>query len=280
MHGASRLHLMILICILCASSIVGSIANLFFICIFKLIFNRKFNHNIQSKLAESSIGFELKERSTQIDTIEKSQPVTRQSHSKSTELYESYVQLKNKLAYNSSMKILYNLIYYLAIVDLFTCLFSVPVTAYEVWYPNRLNEFSCRLFEFMRSFGVLLSNFLIILIAIEQFKSLSANRDFSKKKWLLYICIIMVLLSVLISTFFTFQVSIYQKAVEIDEDKMASETYIVNTGVCLKSESGISFKTASILNLSITILVFIIGGIFVVILYTIIFLKSFSLNKR
>jgi hypothetical protein len=280
--GASKLFLLILVCILCTCSIIGSIANMFFICIFKLIFNKKFNHKIQSKLAETSIGYELKERSTQCDLIEMRTSMRQIRDRQSTELYENYIQLKNKLSCNSSLKILYTFIYYLAIVDLFTCLFALPVTAYEIWYSDKINEFCCRLFEFMRSFGVVLSNFLIILIAVEQFKALSANMKRTKQKQIFYVCIIKVLLSVLLSIILMLEISVYQRYSVFDEDMISNgftESFVVYVGFCLISEYTINFKVISILNILMTS-IFVIGGIFVAILYVIIFFKSFSLIQR
>lgn len=274
MQGASTIHLLIFICVLCVGSLVGTLGNIFFICVFKLIFNRKFNRSIQSKLAEvSSKCQEQAEKSTHSEQISENRSPIDNNNYKIIKLYESYIQLKTQLTFNSNLKILYHLIYYLALVDLFTCLFSVPVTAFELWYHMELNEFSCRLFEFMRSVGVLLSNFLIILIAIEQYKSLSGSGLAIKK--LFYTCLLAVFLSVLISIVFTLEISVNQVFNILDDN----ETIAINMGICLKSEFVISFKTARIINILIT-LIFIIGGVFVVIVYALIFLKSIALNKR
>jgi hypothetical protein len=288
-YGDSWTYLTIFLCVLLICSIIGSIANLFFICIFTLIFNKNFNQKIHTKLTTDA--HRLTEFRSQLTSlVHKTTPspnkssaneinlislvtdvqvVTNNDHNNKTiKLYEDYAKLKNKLALNSNLKVFYSLIYYLAFVDSFTCLLAVPVTVYEIKNNLILNEFCCKLFEFMRSTGVIFSNFIIILIVIEQYKSLSAVGMVSKKFF--YIRLFLVLFfSILIGTLSTLQVSVYQRAGDL----------LLFTGRCLKSEQIINFKLTEIINI-LTTSIFIVGSVFVAFVYSLIFKKTFELNER
>ena len=269
-------------------SVIGSIANLIFICIFTLIFNKNFNHKIHTKLTTDAHHLtefrsqltNLVHKTTPSPIFDKTStndinlmtavPVSSNSHNnnETIEKYDDYAKLKNKLALNSNLKVFYNLIYYLAFVDAFTCLFAVPVTVYEIKNNLKLNEFCCKLFELMRSTGVIFSNFIIILIAIEQYKSISAVGMASKRFF--YIRLFVALFcSILIGTLSTLQVSVYQRA----------ENLVIFTGICLKSEQIMNFKFSGKINILMTS-IFIVGIIFVAFVYALIFKKPFQLNER
>lgn len=277
-YGETKIYSSILVSVLLICSIVGTIANLFFICIFKLIFNKRFHQKIHSKLSKTHHPAEL---ANLLNVGTSCQVIDKRSNNETiavvklnnpenetVNLYRDYVQMKNKLTLNSKLKIFYNLIYYLALVDLFTCLFAVPVTIFEIMNNNKLNEFCCKFFEFMRSCGVISSNFLIVLIAIEQYNSLSAI-EVNRKKYFYIRLIFSFLVSILLAVMYTLQVSVYQKV----------ENLLFFVGICLKSEQMISCELAYIFNILATSIL-IIGIMSIAIVYSLLFKKAFQFNRR
>ena len=248
-YAESKKYLLILIAILLICSIIGSIANIFVLCIFKFVFDNK-------KL--------IREVQAEPKTVYKSN----QSKENISMIYGKLNSRRNQLFFNSKIKEFYALIRYLAIIDLYTCSIAVPVTVYEIWNNMKISEFSCKLFELMRAIGVITSNFVIILISIERFNALYKPNNY--KKDLLKIRIILsMVISTLIGIICMLQVSVYQKT---------NDSMVVFIGICLKSEYTFKKKDTEIINISVTS-IFLVGCLFVSIIYILIFKKTFSIQK-
>ena len=261
-YEENKRHLTILITILLVFSIIGTITNLTAILIFKLIFNKSLNRNIRSKLSVSTISsVDIKDDELKFDY---------NSQYRTKVLYKKYIETKKNLVFNSNLRLFYTLICYLAMIDLFTCLFSIPVTAFEIKANMKIAEFYCKLFEFMRSSGVIASNFLIILISIERYKSLNAI-GMLKMKFYNIRLVLIFFITFLIGIICMLQVSIYQK---IDGVKA-----LVEVGICLKSEQLITKWLSKVICILITaILVF--NLLCVSSVYFLFFKKTNQLKKK
>ena len=260
-YAESKNYLLILISILLICSIIGSIANLLVIIIFKFIFNKRFNRNIQSKLASFGL----------IETVlnKNNDTAVTTKRNVSIRFYEEFNIKKNKLTFNSNLKLFFTLVRYLAVVDLFTCSIAVPATAYEIWNNMKINEICCKLFEFLRAIGVVASNFIIILISIERYLALYNIRRHTYKNAFKFRISIVIIISIFIAVLFMLQVSVYQRA----------ENSIIFIGICLKSENIFKRQYSKIIDLIVTCL-FLIGSLFVSIVYFMIFKESFQIRKQ
>jgi hypothetical protein len=282
-YEESKAYLYILIVVLLLFSIIGTISNLFTFLIFKFIFNKNFNRKIQSNLAAVVTGTSIYKRGTRNRLISTNnakeheevddEDVVIFNHyyedegdNKAIKLHVNFDKIKKKLIFSSNLKVFYTLIRYLALVDLFTCSFAIPVTVYEILYNMKINEFYCKLFEFMRSFGILLSNFLIVLIAIERYNALTNLRNV-KKMFRIRISFV-IIISILFGLVCSLQVSVYQKF----------DGKIIYTGVCMLSDS-VSHHINNIVTVSITIL-FLFCIILLTIIYILLFKRIFELNSR
>ena len=262
----SKIYLSVLIFILLFLSVIGSIGNLFLICIIKYIFNKNFNRQIQSKLVAYVYWHESDINMPQ-NTIHDLNKNERRKEI--TELYQNFNNMRSQIVFNSNLKQFYYLICFLAITDLFTCSIAIPATAYEIWRNMKISELNCKLFEFIRAFGVVESNFTIVLIAIERYATLCNPRN--PKKYLIIRISLTISLSILIAVLCMFQASIYQRT-EFSE---------INTGICLMSEHNFKNQYSQIINYIITSIL-ITGGLFVSTVYGLVFFKSYKTfkNKR
>lgn len=177
---------------------------------------------------------------------------------------------------NSSTKPIYTLILYLAIIDFLTCSLAIPATLVEISLFTKSNEFICKSFEFMRAFGVSLSNFLVILISLERFLLLCKPyylRKFKEANIFHIVLVVVTVVSLLLGMLSMFTLSVYQK---VDPDDENSE--YVNLGICLsKHESSAS----NLLALKLIITFALITGIFLVkIMYIFIFKKALEVKRK
>ena len=265
--GESRIFLNIFLTILVTFSIVGSITNLTVICIMKFIFNKRFNRLIQSKLTAASSFHIHRIKKSNIDNEEiiHQEPPRRD---RKIEIYENYNYLKKKLIFNSNMIILYQLLTSLAVVDLFTCSIAIPVTVYEILNDMNINDYSCKIFEYFRSFGVISSNFIIILIAMERYILVYMGKDLNKKKFK-YLFLFALFITLFSSFLLMLQVGIYQN--------IHGSIYYV--GVCMTSNIIFDNYIKKFIFLFMTIFI-IIGAICVTIVYILIFIRTFQIKKR
>ena len=171
--------------------------------------------------------------------------------------------------YNSNFNLLYTLISYLSFIDFFSCAIAIPVTAYEILNNQKINEVCCKLFEFIRAFGVIASNFVIVMISIERYIALYKLENSSRKNFFKFRISFVVFLSGFLSILILPLVSVYQKV----------ENRIYYIGICVKSEFLINIKYRKIIYILITSL-FVIGLVFVSIIYLIIFIKTKKIKKR
>ena len=258
-YEESKVYLIILITILLICAFIGSIANLLVICIFNCIFSKNSSFAFESKFQEASI---------ESANLKKHSEDEKQRTEETIKLEENFLNMKNQLIFNSSSKLFYKIIRYLAIVDLFTCSFAIPVTTFEIWNNMRINEFYCKLFEFIRAIGVIASNFIIVLIAVERYMALYNLRNL-KSTYLYLRTGSLLLVTALIGIVCMLQVSVYQRV-------NSSSIYV---GICLKSEILFNKNFSRMIDLLVTS-IFIIGLSFVSIIYIIIFKKIFELSKR
>ena len=171
-YKESRVSFYILMAILLACSIIGTLANLLVLIIFKFIFNTQFNRKIESKLVSSV--------NSATDTkVNLNGAIKITEESSMNNAYKGFINNKNQLIYNPNLRNFFTITQYLAIIDLLTSSFAIPTTTFEIWNNMNIGEFSCKLFEFMRATGVIASDFLIILIAIERYMA-SCNLYCSK----------------------------------------------------------------------------------------------------
>jgi hypothetical protein len=170
----------------------------------------------------------------------------------------------------SSSKPIYLLIHYLAIVDFLTCFIAIPATTVEIWLFTESNEVFCKSFEWLRASGVLLSNFLVILISLERFLLLCQPVFYKKLKrahfvWLL---VAATVLSFSLGTLSMFTLSVYQTT-EIGE---------VFVGVCLPKMNSPANLILALKYLSTSVLIL---GIFIVkLLYVFIFKKALEVKSK
>jgi hypothetical protein len=309
-YEESKVYLLILIIILLICSLFGSISNLFVI----FIFNFKFNQNLKFKLTKPTttttrhrsknsilqscflkhtVSFidNNNNNNTSLRSIKTTKPnkklqavtfetnpeqqqqqqdlIENVNNNKKISLYTNYnYKHKKQFFYNSNLKLFYTLIRYLAIVDFLTCSIAIPITAYEIWYNMKMNEIFCKLFEFIRAVGVIASNFIIILIAIERYIALCKLRNFKVKLFKLRIFLV-IFLTIFIGIICMLQVSSYQRV----------DNYVIYIGICLQSQLTFRNELSKLIWLLITLL-FIIGSLFVSVLYILIFKRTFELNKR
>ena len=243
----SKFHSTAILITLILCSLIGSITNMFVIFIFILIFNKRFNRNIQSKLASS----------------EKTETTN-----KNVELYQNFNKQKNQLIFNADLKLFYSLIKYLAVVDFFTCSVGIPVTVYELWNNITLNEFCCKTFEFIRAIGVVASNFIIILVAIERFLALYKPGKLNTLFFEIRI-IFAIVISITVAVLLMLQVSVYQR---VDDT-------IIYIGMCLKSDYSFNKSHGRLFNFLLTF-IFTFGCIFVSIMYSLVWFKTYEIKKR
>ncbi len=119
--------------------------------------------------------------------------------------------------------------------------------------------------------GVLASNFLIILIAIERYSAIYKLNFNSFRFRPFYLRLItIVLVSIVISVFNMLQSSVYQ---------IVGNNQVVFIGICLPSERTFKFELSKIIRLVVTSIL-IVGSVFVMLTYTAIFKRSLELNKR
>ena len=167
-------------------------------------------------------------------------------------------------------KPIYLLIQYLAIVDFLTCAIALPATIVEIWLFTNSNEVFCKLFEQTRASGVLLSNFLVILISLERFMLLCRPFFFKnfKNNYFIRILIVITVFSFGLATLSMFTLSVYQR---MDDE-------LIFVGICLpKNDSPPLLINA----LKITITSVMIAGIFLVkFLYLFIFKKALDLKRK
>ena len=255
-YQESKSHLMILISILLVFSIIGSLVNLYVIFIFKCIFKMSFKQN--------------KKSTTKIlDSLSIDQMDNEGKCPNSNNLSGSLKYLNSLIKHvdsNSNLKFFYQIIFYLTIVDFFTCCFAIPITVYEISNNMIINEFFCKFFEFVRGFGVTSSNFMIILIAIERYMALYNKNQI--KNFNLRI-VLFAILTFLISIICMLQVSVYQN----------HENSTIFIGFCLTSNIHFDQKAQKVIIVFVTS-IFIIGSIFVSIIYLIIFIKIFKINRQ
>jgi hypothetical protein len=281
-YEESKAYLYILIVVLLLFSIIGTVSNLFTFFLFKFIFNKNFNRKIQSNLAAVVAGKSKRGTRNRListnnakeheevgdeDEVIFNHYYEDEGDNKAIKLHVNFDKIKKKLIFSSNLRVFYTLIRYLALVDLFTCSFAIPVTVYEIWYNMKINEFYCKLFEFMRSFGILLSNFLIVLIAIERYNALTNLRNIKKIMFRIRISFV-IIISILFGLVCSLQVSVYQKF----------DGTIIYTGVCMLSDS-VSHLINKIVTISITIL-FLFCIILLTIIYIFLFKRIFELNSR
>ena len=271
-YEESKFYIFMLMGVLLLFSVVGSVANTFVLFVFKMIFDKHFNRKIQSKLAATSSYrdkiYEKISSTKEEDLINVKVLYRDQDDQKTIKLYENYNNVKKKLIFNTNIYLFYSLIRYLAFVDLFTCSIAIPATIYEIFYNMKINEFSCKLFEFLRAFGVITSNFIIILIAVERYKALKKLSNF-KFVFFKFCIFSIILISLIISGFCMLQVSTYQKVANS----------IIHIGMCFKSEN--FFISNYNKALSIIIVTFFVCGIISVsIIHVLIFRRCVTLNKR
>jgi hypothetical protein len=262
LYEESRLYLFILIGVLLMCSLIGSISNLCVVFVFKSVFNKNFNRNIQTQLIAAAYRNETE------FIFQAVLPNDYQIRKKIFKLYEAFNNMRNQLIFNSDVKQFYALIRYLALVDFFTCSIVLPMTAYEIWNNMKVNGFNCKLFEFCRAFGVVASNFIIVLIAIERFLALYNLKKY-KRLIFRFRLTLAILISIIIAVICMLQVSVFQKIGNV----------LIDIGVCLKSEYIFKNEYSRIIYLSITS-VFAICMIFVSIVYFIIFRKTYEIESR
>jgi len=257
LYQGSKSYLIILISVLMGCSIIGSLVNIYVIFIFKCIFKISFSR--KKKTATETI------ESLSIDQLDSK----RKFHHNPNHQTLSFKHLKSLIKHvdsNSNLKFFYRIIFYLIIVDLFTCSIAIPITVYEIFNNMMINEFFCKLFEFIRGFGVISSNFMIILIAIERYMALyNKNEIKSFNLRIIFLSIITFIISIICML----QVSVYQK----------HENSAVFIGVCLKSDYLFDHKMHRLINILVTS-IFAIGSIFVSIIYLVIFIKIFKINSQ
>jgi hypothetical protein len=177
---------------------------------------------------------------------------------------------KKKNASHNSTKPIYLLIQYLAIVDFFTCFVAIPATSVEIWLFTKNNEVFCKLFEQLRASGVLLSNFLVILISLERFLLLCKPFYLKKLKsnYFVWLLAAITIVSVLLGTLSMFTLSVYQSTG--DED--------VFVGVCLAKMNSSTLLINTLKYVITTAL--ILGIFFVKILYVFIFKKALAVKRK
>lgn len=184
---------------------------------------------------------------------------------------KSAVKLKINKKSNSiiSPKPIYLLIQYLAVVDFITCSVAMPGTIIEMLNINKSNEVFCKIFEQIRATGVLLSNFLVLIISFERFMLLCKPFNNLKIIHFKILLIIITIFSLLMGGLSAYQVSVYQKF----------EGKVVFIGICLANDVGWSTKSVKILKLFITSFL-LIGASVIGFLYIFIFRQAFIINKK
>ena len=205
-YKESKEFIYIIIALLVMFSAIGSITNSYVIFVFKFIFDKKFNRDIESKLAATSNCHLKKRRSKNFEEFE-----IILNKEVGWEIIESYNNAKKKLLYNSNFNLLYTLISYLSFIDFFSCAIAIPVTAYEILNNQKINELCCKLFEFIRAFGVIASNFVIVMISIERYIALYKLENSSRKNFFKFRISFVVFLSGFLSILILPLVSVYQK---------------------------------------------------------------------
>ena len=259
----SQHYLLILIIFLLTSSIISSIANLFVICIFTILFNKNLSRRFHTLLDVNK-----NEKNLTTIVIKPVSNLNLDDQEKRANIIEKFNKTKHSFILNQDLRLFYSLIRCLAVVDLFTCSVVVPVTVYEIWNNMKINEIFCRFFEFIRALGVISSNFIIILIAVERYLAVYAPKKFSKSVFNIRF-IIGAIISVMIAIVCMLQVSVYQR----------TENSIIFIGICLKSEYVFNSVSARIINIIITS-IFLSGLTFVSIVYIMIFRKTYQVQKK
>ena len=264
-YEANSLYTCIFLTALFLSSLIGSIANLSVICILQFIFNKKFNRSIQSKITAASSFYihRVKKITDEEDSARKIKKLEiPPKQIQVIELYENYNRMKRKIIFSSNMILFYKLLSYLATVDFLASSFTIPVTIYEIRNNVKINYHNCKIFEYIRSFGVITSNFIITLIAMERYIVLYQEKNLSKNSFKFRI-IFSLIFSALLSLPFVFEVNMNGKR-EINSLNF--------TGTCLISNNqwihGIIKK---IICLTMTI-----GVLYVVIVYVLVLKKTIS----
>nr|QVK45744.1 G protein-coupled receptor [Proales similis] len=183
---------------------------------------------------------------------------------------KSRTQKKHKRSIGSN-SLLHLLIRFLSLVDLLICSIAVPGTIFETWRYASSNEFVCRLLEQIRATGVLLSNFIVIMIAVERYFLICKPTMLKSFKKLFFKLLVYPLtgLSVLMGIFNMLDVSVYQRFTH----------KIVYVGICLRSNLITSEEWNKGLQLTVTALViacaFIVGFI-----YSFILMAAFEVNQK
>ena len=221
------------------------------------------------------IVFTLRDDCMEFDAIKKNRSVINKPNSK----LHIVSYFKNSKSFTAkpnnstkSTKPIYLLIKYLAFVDFLTCFLVIPGIIYELWFLSSSNEILCKSFEFIRGTGVVLSNFLVILISFERYMLLCKPLIFIKFRNFLFkrLLIIITLLSLFIGGVAMLQMSVYQ----LDENGDVTLTYI-----CLPSSVILSEEFREKINMTF-IYVFLTGAIVVGCLYIFIFYSAFKLNQK
>jgi hypothetical protein len=182
----------------------------------------------------------------------------------------------NKLVLNkkkknaSNTKPIYLLIHYLAIVDFLTCFLAIPATTVEIWLFTKNNEIFCKLFEQLRASGVLLSNFLVILISLERFLLLCKPFYLKKLKsnYFARLLAAITIVSFLLGTASMFTLSVYQSTGYGD----------IFVGVCLPKMNSSAILINTLKYVITTAL--ILGIFFVKVLYVFIFKKALEVKRK
>jgi hypothetical protein len=188
---------------------------------------------------------------------------------KRIKIYESYNCLKKKLIFNSNMIIFYKLLASLAVIDLFTCSLAIPFSVFEIFIGNFQNDYFCKLFEFFRSFGIISSNFIIILIAMERHIVVYMEKDLNIKLFkYLFICSLFITL--FLSFLLMLQVGAYHKL---------NDGSIYYSGVCMNSFLIFNKYIKKFLWLLMTLII-ISGAIYISVVYTLIFIKTIRIKNR
>jgi hypothetical protein len=242
-------------------SFLSSIANIFVIFIFMFDLNKNLNRELKLK---KDTEHQQQNESEQIRNNEKEGI----RENKSDKLFIKYNLMKKKLIFNANLKLFYTLVRYLAFIDLFTCSIAIPVTVYEIFNNMIINEFFCKIFEFIRAIGVIGSNFIIILIAVERYMAICKMKSIQLKLFK-YCIFLIIFLSISISIITMLSVSVYQKG----------HVGIIFVGFCLKSQIIFTDDIHKIICYLVTS-IFLISGCFTSFVYVLIFRKTFKLNKR
>ena len=287
----SKIFLFTLLILLLVGSFISSIANLFVIFIFKFNLNKNLKRELQNNIdAVNNNNIELNsvtikhKESIQNQSIHLKASVCssecnnygqqpklvhdKEKNQEKLRLFSKYSYMKKKLVFNTNLKLFYTLVRYLAMIDLLTCSVAIPVSVYEIWNNMKINELSCKAFEFIRAISVMGSNFILILVAFERYMAICKMKSFQLNT---FKCRVVLLLfsSISIAVICMLQVSVYQRA----------KDSIVLIGYCLRSN--VVFREDILKTILYGIsFIFFLGGLFTSVMYILIFKKTFNVNKR